>query len=96
MFLVKVYFVVVVLCCLTKRDDQQEEERRMGRLKENVPPQLLRKPSTPDIGLVSKLGQYEQKRMKLREERKQEYNQLLAEVRIHLSGPLSTVHSCEI
>lgn len=35
---------------------------------------------TPDVGLVAKLGGYSEKRQKLQEERRQEYNRMLAEV----------------
>lgn len=36
---------------------------------------------TPDVGLVAKLGGYSEKRQKLQEERRQEYNRMLAEVK---------------
>lgn len=44
--------------------------------KENMPP----KPETPDLGLAAKLGTYEEMRRRLQEERKNEYNQLIAQV----------------
>ena len=44
--------------------------------KENLP----RRTMTPEVGLVAKLGGYSEKRQKLQEERRQEYNRMLAEV----------------
>lgn len=43
--------------------------------KENLP----RRTMTPEVGLVAKLGGYSEKRQKLQEERRQEYNRMLAE-----------------
>ena len=54
--------------------------------KENVPP----KPRTPDSGggIIGKLGSHDDKRKRLQEERKKEYNQMLAEVRFTHSSSL--------
>ena len=58
--------------------------------KENIPPaarttpraapEPRRKPSTPEVGLIGKLGSYEKQRQRLQEERKREYNQMIAGV----------------
>ena len=53
--------------------------------KENIPPprpapEPSRKESTPDVGLIGKLGTYEKHRQKLQEERKREYNEMIAGV----------------
>jgi len=53
----------------------------MNRNKENLPPES----ETPELGLISKLGEYEEKRKKLQEERRREYNELLAVVSVNLN-----------
>jgi len=52
---------------------------RNGYLKENVRPS-----GSGDAGLVNRMGDYEESRKKLREERNREYNQFLAKVHVLL------------
>ena len=53
-------------------DDIYLQQSRGGRsgIKENIPP-----PTPEEVGVVAKLGQYEDKRKRLQEERRNEYNQ---------------------
>ncbi|ELT94634.1 hypothetical protein CAPTEDRAFT_225871 [Capitella teleta] len=53
--------------------------------KENIPP----KPSTPNAGLIGKLGSYADRRRGLEEERKREYNALQAQKAVRQTGTLS-------
>ena len=54
--------------------------------KENIPPAPAQRggggkaPPTPEVGLVGKLGSYEERRKRLQDERKREYNEMIAGV----------------
>ena len=47
--------------------------------KENIPPQD-KHPEQAEHGIMGNLGAYEEKRKRLQEQRKKEYNNLIAEV----------------
>ncbi len=51
-------------------------DMRRNGFKENFPP----RPDTPEDPIVTKMGGYDDKRRKLQEERKKEYNSLLQKV----------------
>ena len=58
--------------------------------KENIPPAPAQRggggkaPPTPEVGLVGKLGSYEERRKRLQDERKREYNEMIAGVGVML------------
>jgi hypothetical protein len=60
---------------------QQQQERQQRQQQQQVNKEnVAERAATPELGLVARLGQYDKTRQQLNEQRRLEYNQLLAEV----------------